>query len=159
MAREYASVAALRSPPHITLQMPFNYAPKKLGVLDRVLTDFSERHKPVNIGLRGFGAFPPKVIYLNVLPTEHLRNIQLDLVDTMQRQLKIFNANYRDKPFHPHVTVAFRDLRKVNFLRAWTQVKEVKFEEDLLVEELTLLRHNQKYWVPAISYKFGAKSQ
>lgn len=158
MAQEYSSTAALRSPPHLTLHMPFNCSINKAVTLDSILRDFSQKREMVKIQLQGFGSFPPKVIFINVLSTEQLDNLQKDLAMAMRTQMNIYNANFKDKPFNPHVTIAFRDLNKSAFNSAWHQVKDLKFDEDPVINELTLLKHDRQQWLPENSYKFNVKS-
>src|SRR5882672_7021636 len=57
----YDSRAALRSPPHITMHMPFEWKPAKEQELIRQLDRFASACEPVSIDLDGFGSFPPRV--------------------------------------------------------------------------------------------------
>ncbi len=66
-AERYNSRAALKSPPHITLQPPFERLTEELPKLSRVLSEFAGQQPPVPITLSGFGAFVPRVVYVNVL--------------------------------------------------------------------------------------------
>ena len=50
------------------------------------------------------------------------------------------------RPFKPHMTVAFRDLRKPHFQLAWNEFNNRKFKETMLVDSLALLKHNGKVW-------------
>ncbi|MFM7858912.1 MAG: 2'-5' RNA ligase family protein, partial [Flammeovirgaceae bacterium] len=56
------------------------------------------------------------------------------------------NANYKGQPFQPHVTIAFRDLRKPMFERAWEEFKHRNFKAEFTVDSIALLKHNGKHW-------------
>jgi 2'-5' RNA ligase len=64
----------------------------------------------------------------------------------MKVYLNLFNAQYKDQPFHPHLTLAFRDLKKPAFYKAWQEFKEKKCEATFSVTEIVLLKHNGKIW-------------
>jgi len=146
VARKYNSKAALRSPPHITLYMPFRETSKRISRLQSILTSFSSKKKACKITLDGFGSFPPKVIFVGVTPEPRLNELQKDLCSTMAQQMNLHNANYKDKPFHPHVTIAFRDLKKNQYQEAWEYYRNQVFREEFYANELALLRHNGSIW-------------
>ena len=63
-ASAYQSKAALRSPPHVTLQPPFKWDETTEMRLSSELKTFSLKQKPFDLTLDGFGVFPPKVIFV-----------------------------------------------------------------------------------------------
>lgn len=146
VAEQCGSKAALRSPPHITLHMPFKFREEREGKIEKVLTDFCESQEPFEIRQEGFGAFPPRVIYVNVEKTPPLEMMRGSLVRAMRLKLKLENADYKDKPFHPHMTIAFRDLKKRIFPEAWAYYQKQSFSETWECSDLVLLKHNGKIW-------------
>ncbi|MEQ9288599.1 MAG: 2'-5' RNA ligase family protein [Cyclobacteriaceae bacterium] len=146
VASLFGSKAALRSPPHITLHMPFKWKESKEHLLRQKLAGFSFEHYPFNIGLGGFGAFPPRVIFVDVIQNEALKSLQKQLVRHMRTQLNVFNADYKDKPFHPHMTIAFRDLKKARFKEAWDHFESIEYEAAFPVKGFHLLKHDGKRW-------------
>ncbi len=142
----YGSKAALRSPPHLTLHMPFRWTDKKLPPLKRSLTKFFSEFSPITIRLEGFGSFPPRVIFVRVESNPHLNSLQSGLREFMTRSLSLYNANYRDQPFHPHITIAFRDLRKSQFTNAWRYYQSLSYDAEFQVNQIFLLRHNGQIW-------------
>ena len=143
---QYGCKAALNSPPHITLHMPFQWKEKKEGKLTEALEKFSIGKRTFQVSFRDFSCFAPKVIYIDVKPCELLDTLQHDLHRFCKTKLNLFNAQYRDLPFHPHVTLAFRDLKKDMFLRAWEEFQSKKFAGDFSVDKITLLKHDGKKW-------------
>jgi 2'-5' RNA ligase len=145
-ADRYASRGALRSPPHITLQPPFIFDPDKISTLALALQQFATNFAPVTIQLAGFAAFPPRVIFINVLTTPALLTLQRSLADVLEKNLKIVDPQAKLRPFTPHLTVAFRDLTPPNFAQAWEEFRDRPYQADFAVDRLTLLRHDRHCW-------------
>lgn len=145
---QYQSKAALNSPPHITLHMPFEWKAKREKELIDQLTKFSNTQPSFIISLSGFSCFAPRVIFIQVKACDLLTTVQKQLHRFCKTQLNLFNAQYQDQPFHPHLTVAFRDLKKATFQQAWEEFKDRKFEAEFKVNQLVLLKHDGKRWQP-----------
>lgn len=145
-ANLFASKAALRSPPHITLHMPFKWKESKEEILLQKLGAFRFENYPVKVNLRGFDGFEPKVIFVDVEENELLAQLQKELVTYVRKELYILNADYKDRPFHPHITVAFRDLRKARFEEAKAHFSAIKYESTFKVNGIHLLKHDGKKW-------------
>lgn len=116
----YQSRAAQKSPPHITLQPPFKWQAKNLQNLTQHLQTFVQNYPPIPMILDGFGAFQPKVIYINVVQTPELLTVQKDLMTSLDH-LGMTDQPFKSYPFSPHLTVGFRDLTKDNFYTAWSE--------------------------------------
>jgi len=145
-AEQYQSKAALKSPPHVTLHMPFKWKEDKEEKLCEVLGTFAKSKPQIDLYFEGFAAFPPKTIYIQVNTNKELDTLQAELHLTAKRSLNLFNANYRDRPFRPHLTVAFRDLKKEQFEHAWPIFENKAFSQGCTVKEMTLLKHNGQHW-------------
>ncbi|HEY9809693.1 MAG TPA: 2'-5' RNA ligase family protein [Halomicronema sp.] len=137
----YQSRRALNSPPHITLQPPFEWKSENLPILQQNLQKFAELQVPINIILSGFGAFPPRVIYVNVLKTPQLLSLQKNLATHLETSLKIIDNNSKKRPFSPHLTVAFKDLSQQNFQAAWPEYENREIEFTFKATQLSLLKH------------------
>ena len=142
-ADRYASRAALKSPPHITLQPPFEWA-ANLSLEEHIGT-FASSTESVSVTLDGFAAFPPRVIYVNVLKTEKLLALQADLMPQMTN-LGIVDKVSKTRPFAPHMTVGFRDLTKQNFKTAWQEFQPRQIHFEFTATHLTLLIHDGRRW-------------
>ncbi len=144
--QQYNSKASLNSPPHITLHMPFRWNEKEEDGLSINLKKFSKGNEPVEIKLQNFSSFPPRVIFINVVKTTELEALQKNLQRYCKKSLNLFNANYKELPFHPHLTVAFRDLKKPNYQRAWDEFKEKEFKAEFVADKIALLKHSGRVW-------------
>jgi 2'-5' RNA ligase len=64
-AEHYNTRGALNSPPHITLQPPFEWLAADVPKLEESLKAFAANRLPILVTLSGFAAFDPRVIYQN----------------------------------------------------------------------------------------------
>jgi 2'-5' RNA ligase len=152
MRDRYASQAAFRSPPHVTLLAPFEWPIVKLPDLVATLKEFAATQAPVPMTLDGFGAFSPHVIYINVVKSERLMAIQPALLDTLAAKLGLMSERDRKRAFVPHMTVAFRDLKPHMFRQAWSVFQNQEIHFDFVVNQLTLLAHDGKQWTAKEHY-------
>lgn len=142
----YQSKAALNSPPHVTLHMPFLWNEEKERKLVGKLQEFASKYDPIKICLDNFSHFPPRVIFIAVAESDALAALQKELHRFFKRELDIFNANYQDRPYHPHLTLAFRDLRKSQYHLAWQEFSKREFKAEFMADKIALLKHNGKRW-------------
>lgn len=145
-AEVYQSRAALKSPPHITLQAPFKLELSQLPLLEQLLANFAQNNGAIPMILDGFAAFKPRVIYINVLKNTELLTIYRELSNFLEISLNIIDQASKNHPFAPHLTVAFRDLKKSAFHQAWQEFEQKSLHFEFVIPQLTLLKHNGKYW-------------
>lgn len=143
---KYASEAALRSPPHITLHMPFRWKEKKELLLMEKLSEFANTQPSFDLHLLHFKAFAPRVIYLEVVHAEALLLFQKKLERFCKISFQLFNANRLDHAYHPHLTLAFRDLKKEHFDLAWQEFKTADYQRSFHVKEMAVLKHTGTAW-------------
>ncbi len=153
--QKFNSSHSLNAPPHITLLSPFKHDEESLSNLDALLQKFSSSFQPFEIRLNDFSTFPPRVIFIDVEKTPKLMLIQKELESLARKHPAVFTYNYDKRPFHPHLTLAFKDLTKNNFYAAWREFEDRSFKETFQATALYLLKHNGKKWIPVKSYPFG----
>lgn len=158
-AQTYNSRHALKSPPHITLQPPFEWHLDHVPALEQCLSTFTPTHSPVPITLQGFGAFVPRVIYIKVLKTPELLTLQNDLMAYLETSLGIVDSTSKTRPFAPHMTVAFKDLTRQNFRTAWPEFQHRELAFEFTASQLTLLLHNGKRWTIHQEFPFSSNQQ
>src|SRR5258705_1687656 len=78
---KYSCEAALRSPAHITLIPPFWMKPELEDDLRQSISTFSASQIPAPVHLKNFSNFKPRVIFVDVMVTPELANLESDLVD------------------------------------------------------------------------------
>jgi 2'-5' RNA ligase len=145
-ATQYQSKAALRSPAHITLQMPFKMNDLKVHSLKLFLQTFSSTCEPFFLEIQDFSCFVPKVIFLDVKPSSSIVDLQKKLSRELQVNFQLFHSTHKNNGFTPHMTVAFRDLKPARFREAWEVYQKVKKHYAFEVDRLSLLKHNGRIW-------------
>ncbi|WP_066380866.1 MULTISPECIES: 2'-5' RNA ligase family protein [unclassified Anabaena] len=145
-ADNYASKHAQKSPPHITLQPPFEWVNDDLSRMEASLLEFAQQQQPLSMTLSGFAAFVPRVIYINVVRSAELLSLQCDLMLHLEANLEIIDKVGKNRPFAPHLTVAFRDLTKQNFKAAWPEFEHRQLHFEFTADKLTLLIHDGRRW-------------
>lgn len=146
VAEKYGSKHALRSPPHITLHMPFKWKDKRFDELTEVMKNLNGDLESLEVELKNFDFFEPRVVFVGVMENEKLNQLQKEVVDVCRKQLRLDNANYKDRPFHPHVTIAFRDLKKRMFYEAKREFETRGVNYRFPVEKISLLKHDGTKW-------------
>ena len=153
-ADNYNSKHAQKSPPHITLQPPFKWDSENLPLLQECLQKFVVGRDAIQITLDGYNAFAPHVIYIDVVQTPDLMNLQADLISYLENNLEIVDKIGKSRGFTPHMTVAFKDLKKSQFKAAWVEFENRKLHFDFPVPKLTLLKHENKLWNVTKEFEF-----
>ena len=96
---------------------------------------------PFNVVLNNFGCFPHKsnpVIFIKTKNTAEIQN----LYNEVRPQMNFHPISQ----FHPHLTVAYRDLTSENFQKAWEEYKTKTFEDSFLVDKMCLFKHDNGKW-------------
>lgn len=148
-ANRYNSSKALKVMPHITLKAPF-----KMFETDHktVIGWFEKLQFSVNkftIRLQDFGAFPnPEhpVVFVNPVLSEDLEHLQKSVIAQFETTFPSMGKQHADHSFHPHMTVAYRDLKPDQFEQAWKIYQHQKYEADFVVENIALLAHDGTKW-------------
>lgn len=146
VVKRFGSSHALNSPPHITLHMPFKWKDNNFEELRSLINDTNEGIEPFEIQLKNFDFFEPRVVFVDIVPAIQLEELQQDVVLKCKRELRLDNANYKSKAFHPHMTIAFRDLKKPKFYEAKEYFNGMKFDAEFKVTQINLLKHDGKKW-------------
>lgn len=159
---QYQSRKALNSPPHITLQSPFDWPPASntyhpsITALIQGLTAWANALQPLLIRLSGFGVFEPRVIYIHIQRTPALLALQAQLQTYCEKVWDIGDIRSQSRSFIPHMTVAFRGLTRANFYASWPHFQDRPFEHHFIATTLTLLKHNGQRWETFSQAIFGA---
>ena len=143
-AKHFRSSRALRSPPHITLIPPFKWPEERVGELYAVLEPFAAEEYPFQLGLDNFNSFAPRVIFVDVEKKAELYGLQSRLEAYLEVRLDLKNKSHH--AYHPHMTVAFKDLRRSVFPEAWAYFSKLKYKRAIEVNAVALLQHSGARW-------------
>ena len=145
MQLRFAAGHALKSPAHITLQMPFRLEKDRQDALCDLLQAFAGRQEAFSVNLNGFDCFPPGVLFIRIEDHKPLIPLQASL-KTALVDAGVIPDRAAEHPFHPHMTIATRDLSREAFEIAWPEYRERDFSGTFRVQSLVLLKHNGRHW-------------
>lgn len=143
-----------KAPPHITLMPPFELAVKAIGPVKRSLVDFAKQQEPLRVKLEGFSAFPPRVLFLDVVRSPQLLKLKAELEACLVQQCGLSPDNH--PRFSPHMTVASRKVDRPKFKQMWSELEERSFEAAWDCDAVTLLRYEKQRWHTDQLFKLGA---
>jgi 2'-5' RNA ligase len=135
-----------KAPPHITLQPPFLWQRGKLSNLSACLETVVQSQPAVPVRLVNFGAFAPRVLYINVEKTPELLALQAKLMQQLEQSLGIVDPMAKRRAFTPHLTIASRNVTRQTFRQAWADLQTRQVEFDFICDRLTLLLHDGDRW-------------
>lgn len=152
MAENYNARVGLKSPAHITIVPPFWMEEEKQQALISDIEMISAGMTIFQISTNNFSSFAPRTLFIAVEANDNLTGLK-KTADNFFR-----NTTYKMKtdarPFHPHITIATRDVRRKDFWEAWEHFKDKKFTEEFTATGLSLLRHNGRTWDVVYSSTF-----
>jgi 2'-5' RNA ligase len=150
---QHGCIVALKSPAHITLIPPFRMSEDQEEDLKTNISDLTEACEKFDIMLCNFSSFKPRVIFVDVIKNEKLETLYQSICEEITNENK-FPVKKENRPFHPHVTLATRDLYKKAFYAAWKIFEEKKYEASWTINNISLLRHNKKNWDVIFTSRF-----
>ena len=136
---------ALKSPAHVTLKMPFEWNEKKEEKLIFKLKQFFTIWEKFDLKFKGFDRFGRRVIFIDVLRSSPLKNLQESLGKFCKQELKLINE-LSDRAFHPHMTISFKDVKPKDFELYWKHIGSKGFEADYPVHNVALLKRIEGRW-------------
>lgn len=154
MQARFEAKHALKSPPHLTLQMPFRALETDERLIGSLLTDYAASQKPFMLHLSGFGCFPPRVIFVKPSNPEIVRALHQAMKPVLQK-LPSITSQKIPQQINPHCTIATRDLSPDVFPQAWELFKHRVFEASFPVDSIALLKHNARFWEVHREFHFG----
>jgi 2'-5' RNA ligase len=152
-ASEYGPVHALKSPPHITLIPPFGLPIQDEVNLITLLDEFAAKCSSFRVEVNGFGCFKPRVIFIQPVPNSEMAGLQERLSDQFFNTFLLERSMRKD--FHPHMTIAFKDLSPKVFHDSWEVFKNEPFKFSFKIDRIALLRHDGKKWEVRTEFLFG----
>jgi 2'-5' RNA ligase len=145
MLDKYNCKVGLKSPAHLTIIPPYWMARDKEQVMLSELDILCQNEVDFPITTKNFSAFKPRTIFIDVVVDENLKHFKKS-IDHFFLDHKDYGAKVETRPFHPHITIATRDLYKKSFVEAWSYFEAKEFEATFNAAGLSILRHNGRNW-------------
>lgn len=144
MLRQFGCRAAMKSPAHITLIPPFYWSRGMQKILIDTFLGFRTDIGVLNIKVNGFGHFRRNVLFAAPEHNEDVLLLQKACVAYFRPLLGDKIADKR--PFHPHITIANRDLKSEDFDLAWEMFRNRAYTCEWEANKLSLLQHDGSRW-------------
>jgi 2'-5' RNA ligase len=144
MKERFGCVVALRSPAHITLIPPFWLEAEKENELVRTLQSFTNVPMGVVVCINGFSHFGKRVLFAAVDDDPALHQLKTGIESHFTKRFPGIRKD--DRPFHPHITIANRDLKPGDFIKAWQYFSEKEFTADFRINVVSVLKHSDGLW-------------
>jgi len=75
-----------------------------------------------------------------------LQPLQKEIIQNFKTMFPFIPLANNETRFHPHITIAYRDLSYSNFIEAWREYEQGNFEARFEVNDFHLLQHDGKKW-------------
>ncbi len=147
---------ALKSPAHITLVMPFRRSVDAEHALVSSLDSFAATQSNFEVVLDGFDCFAPRVLFVKIKDHHPITRLHVSLNHFLSVELN-FEEKELKSSFHPHMTIATRDLSEEAFNQAWPLFEKRAFEDTFVVSSIFLIKHNGKHWDIFKEFEFDRK--
>lgn len=148
-ALNYNSSKALRTMPHITLKAPFKLTTKEHNGLLKWFENIRPSVDNFMVELEDFGSFENKdnpVIYVKPIMSPALERLQKAILTSFENTYPHITIALTERRFHPHMTIAFRDLSPEQYERAIDVYQHKKYSAAFRAESFYLLQHDGEKW-------------
>jgi len=139
IAKKYNTHHSLESRigPHITLTFQPTINKKDFKKIEKNVNEISKKTKPFKIKIKGIARFyKTRTIYMKVLKSRQLNNLYKKLSNNLKQfgKIRIF------RPFTSHMTIAYVDITKENFKKAFKELKNKKISYEFNVNKIYLAK-------------------
>lgn len=146
-AEKFGVQKALRPPVHITLYRPFHVEQDFEGELIRLLEQGTRGLPSFVQDLENFGSFKSQVVFINALKSPQLMLLREAIVSVIRHNhLDKQLDKQKDQPYHPHITIAYRDIPADLFPAIWGEYKDRHVNFRFTADHFTLLKHENSNW-------------
>jgi 2'-5' RNA ligase len=146
LSERFKIYAALKPPVHITLYRPVNIKDDFESHLIKLLKPIGYNHAPFNVDLLNFDCFTIQTLFIAVVKNSSLSDLQKEISSVFHKNKIDPKEHTGNTTFHPHITVAYRDIPPKDFPMIWEEYKNKKFKRSFLADHFSLLKHDGKQW-------------
>jgi len=146
----YHSKYALKTMPHITIIPPFKCSHLIIEQVIKRLSNINYKNSSFDIHLKDYKHFNESVIFIDVIRNNIIDELVQQLKDSLKNLIKISSGRY-----HPHITIAFRDLSQSIFEEAWKKYRNKKYTASFPVNNIYLLKHIDQKWQILEKFNLG----
>jgi len=140
----FFSSHAMRSPSHITILPPFWLEPEKIPGLQTELEAGIQSLFPIWIKLNNIGKFEPNVLFVQVEENNKLLDCHLTCKKIVENNLS--SKMSMNHPFHPHMTIAFKDLDPQLLTKAYDYFQNKNYKAEFKSFRISILQYENGRW-------------
>jgi 2'-5' RNA ligase len=144
-AKRFGSYEALKPPVSLSLFGVFTVSAMVEELTD-YLSEWISKQPQFTLHLKDFGFFENlhrPVVYFDVKHNPWLNAFNKGLTRKMLQRFPFLNSS---ASYHPHLTLAYKDLTQEQFQLAKKYYKQCRYEASFDVTNVTLFKHNHKVW-------------
>ncbi|HYM20390.1 MAG TPA: 2'-5' RNA ligase family protein [Candidatus Kapabacteria bacterium] len=140
--KEYRTHEAMKRPVHTTLIAPFEApVPVERELID-FTNNFAVKEKPFEVCIDGFGEFHQTTIYVKPIESPEIMGMQKRLSKEFAKVYSRGKSRGPSYGFHPHITIAFRDLSRPMFDKAWHEFESKIFRRRFILNHICLMKYD-----------------
>ena len=138
LGRDYDCKPVWNSPPHVTLLPPFERSPDHISRLDHWLSLVAGTMSKFELTFKGLGAFPPRVLFVDVVQSSTLMTLQTELDLAFEEYEAPYEYSHRPdsrknhRSFNPHMTLARCQPKRRKgsnpFHTIWPEIRDRPFQ-------------------------------
>ena len=156
LGETFGCKAALKSPPHITLVPPIHMTEVEAEELKQKISKTLEDYRGFDVRIGDISWFSDRTVFFEVVThIKALRSLKNDLLGDLDPRF----SGLLNRRFHPHMTLANRDIeasQKEAIMKAILEekqkletIREASHRYDMIV----FFKHNTKNWQEFKSYQ------
>jgi 2'-5' RNA ligase len=114
--------------------------------------DISTTHTAFPLEVYGYGAFSPGVVFLKPEPSVHLINLHDHWRSALKEIIPDVINKFPERDFHPHITLAHRDVEKDQFKSIWDYYRNRSLNMTATIGQFCILTNTHVGWEPQKFY-------
>ena len=113
--------------------------------LNNSLKNFASNHAEFSVTVEGFNHFDKEVIFAHVEQSPPIMDFQKSFIRYWTESLGAKSPKHANS-YHPHITLAFRNLTPVSFTGIWEKFGSLPYTRQFNAKEMVLLKHQTTGW-------------
>ena len=154
IANTWGPQHALRTPPHLTIIPPLSLTSSEIGWLFGMGSAVAGTISPFRVELKDFSSFKPRVIFINPIVPRELHELYEIWYDALMVKMPHVLDKYPDRPYHPHVTLAHKDVTHPQFDKIWNHYAGKRYRAYFQVDHFCILSYHEHGWEVERKYYF-----
>lgn len=157
IAQTWGPRQSLRNPPHITLIPPLQLLPDEVSKLQDIAHEMASTNFSFELKVNGFESFPPRVIFIKPNFPKELNLLYLRMRNAIRASIPNALNRFPDESFHPHITIAYKDVKPEQFKSMWKYYRNKKVRFTVSIDRFCMLDNRDGQWVIEAQYPLAVE--